>query len=211
MPGPGWKRAVRCPKLAAMPLSLLVGTVALSLVGHADSTRAVAKPSVVPPHAVDRNACRLRRRGPCAVRSCSCRQHCRRKISPSTVALSPGRRSCGAIWWRSDNSRSATRCAWATTEHPRVSFASRRGIRRAAITGHSRSRILTRRIERAPVRSGVSPGGDIMIHGLPARQAWVGAAHRDFDWTEGCIAVTNKEIDEIWSAVPVGTPILIKP
>jgi len=60
-------------------------------------------------------------------------------------------------------------------------------------------------------RRGVSPGGDIMIHGLPARQAWVGAAHRDFDWTEGCIAVTNQEIEEIWSAVPVGTPIHIKP
>jgi murein L,D-transpeptidase YafK len=58
---------------------------------------------------------------------------------------------------------------------------------------------------------GVSPGGDIMIHGLPKRQAWVGAAHRDFDWTEGCIAVTNAEIEEIWSAVPVGTPIHIKP
>jgi murein L,D-transpeptidase YafK len=58
---------------------------------------------------------------------------------------------------------------------------------------------------------GVSPGGDIMIHGLPDAQAWVGAAHRDFDWTEGCIAVTNQEIEEIWSAVPVGTPIQIKP
>ena len=58
---------------------------------------------------------------------------------------------------------------------------------------------------------GVSPGGDIMIHGLPKRQAWVGAAHRDFDWTEGCIAVTNAEIEEIFSAVPVGTPIHIKP
>ena len=50
-----------------------------------------------------------------------------------------------------------------------------------------------------------------MIHGLPARQAWVGPAHRDFDWTEGCIAVTNQEIEEIWGAVPVGTPIHIKP
>jgi murein L,D-transpeptidase YafK len=63
---------------------------------------------------------------------------------------------------------------------------------------------------RAPTL-GVSPGGNVMIHGLPARQAWVGAAHRDFDWTEGCIAVTSQEIDEIWSVVPVGTPILIKP
>ena len=58
---------------------------------------------------------------------------------------------------------------------------------------------------------GVSPGGDIMIHGLPKRQASVGASHRDFDWTEGCIAVTNAEIEEIWNAVPIGTPIHIKP
>ena len=58
---------------------------------------------------------------------------------------------------------------------------------------------------------GVSPGGDIMIHGLPKRQAWVGAAHRDYDWTEGCIAVTNAEIEEIFGAVPLGTPIHIKP
>jgi murein L,D-transpeptidase YafK len=58
---------------------------------------------------------------------------------------------------------------------------------------------------------GVSPGGDIMIHGLPKRQAWVGSGHREFDWTEGCIAVTNAEIEEIWSAVRFGTPIHIKP
>lgn len=58
---------------------------------------------------------------------------------------------------------------------------------------------------------GVSPGGDIMIHGLPDRYAAVGPAHREFDWTEGCIAVTNEEIEEIWAAVPVGTPIQIKP
>ena len=55
------------------------------------------------------------------------------------------------------------------------------------------------------------PGGDIMIHGLPAAYADVGDKHRLFDWTEGCIAVTNAEIDEIWRAVPPGSPILIKP
>ena len=58
---------------------------------------------------------------------------------------------------------------------------------------------------------GVSPGGDIMIHGLPNGQGSVGAAHRDFDWTEGCIAVTNEEIEEIWRVVRIGTPIEIKP
>ena len=57
----------------------------------------------------------------------------------------------------------------------------------------------------------VQPGGDIMIHGLPAAYAEIGAKHRLYDWTEGCIAVTNVEIDEIWRAVPPGSPILIKP
>jgi murein L,D-transpeptidase YafK len=60
-------------------------------------------------------------------------------------------------------------------------------------------------------RLGVEPGGDIMIHGLPAEQAAFGAAHRDYDWTNGCIAVTNKEIEELWNVIRDGTPIQIKP
>ena len=58
---------------------------------------------------------------------------------------------------------------------------------------------------------GRSPGGDIMIHGLPDEYADVGAAHREDDWTEGCIAVTNAEIEEIWRLVLVGSPIEIAP
>lgn len=60
-------------------------------------------------------------------------------------------------------------------------------------------------------RRGVAPGGDIMIHGLPDAFASVGALHRQQDWTEGCIAVTNDEIEEIWRAVPNGARILIRP
>ena len=58
---------------------------------------------------------------------------------------------------------------------------------------------------------GVNPGGEIEIHGLGAKYGWVGARHRETDWTEGCIAVTNEEIEEIWKLVPVGTPIEILP
>jgi murein L,D-transpeptidase YafK len=58
---------------------------------------------------------------------------------------------------------------------------------------------------------GVSPGGDIFIHGLPNGFGFVGAGHRLKDWTDGCIAVTNREIDEIWSAVSDGTPVEIRP
>jgi murein L,D-transpeptidase YafK len=58
---------------------------------------------------------------------------------------------------------------------------------------------------------GVSPGGDVEIHGLGAKYGWVGAAHRQMDWTDGCIAATNEEIDEIWPLVAFGTPVEIKP
>ena len=58
---------------------------------------------------------------------------------------------------------------------------------------------------------GVSPGGDIMIHGLPPAYASMGAAHAQYNWTEGCIAVTDKEIEEIYRAVPTGAPIDIEP
>ena len=58
---------------------------------------------------------------------------------------------------------------------------------------------------------GVNPGGDIMLHGLPKNYAWVGKAHTLHDWTDGCIAVTDEEMDEIWALVRVGTPIEIKP
>jgi murein L,D-transpeptidase YafK len=60
-------------------------------------------------------------------------------------------------------------------------------------------------------KMGVSAGGDIMIHGLAKPLQKLGAGHRLKDWTEGCIAVTNEEIDEIFRAVPVGSPIEIKP
>jgi len=60
-------------------------------------------------------------------------------------------------------------------------------------------------------RLGVSPGGAIMIHGLPNGLSWLGAAHRLYDWTQGCIAVTDSEMDEIWNLVPVGTPVEICP
>jgi len=58
---------------------------------------------------------------------------------------------------------------------------------------------------------GVASGGDIMIHGLPNGFGWLGSTHRTRDWTDGCIAVTNAEMDEIWKLVPDGTPIEIRP
>jgi murein L,D-transpeptidase YafK len=58
---------------------------------------------------------------------------------------------------------------------------------------------------------GVSPGGDVEIHGLGVKWGWIGAKHRLTDWTDGCIAVTNEEIDEIYPIVKVGTLVEIRP
>lgn len=58
---------------------------------------------------------------------------------------------------------------------------------------------------------GVPPGNSIAIHGLPKGLASLDKLHRKTDWTSGCIAVTNDEIEEIWHLVEDGTPIEIKP
>ncbi len=58
---------------------------------------------------------------------------------------------------------------------------------------------------------GVSPGGDIMIHGIKNGLGWVGDAHADSDWTKGCIAVTDEEIEELYQLVPDGTIVEIRP
>lgn len=58
---------------------------------------------------------------------------------------------------------------------------------------------------------GVSPGGDIMIHGIKNGFSWVGDLHTDVDWTKGCIAVTDEEIEEIDKLAPNGTIVEIRP
>jgi murein L,D-transpeptidase YafK len=58
---------------------------------------------------------------------------------------------------------------------------------------------------------GVDPGGEIMIHGIRNGLGWVGPLQRAVDWTKGCIAVTDPEMDEIWNLVPDGTKIEILP
>jgi murein L,D-transpeptidase YafK len=66
--------------------------------------------------------------------------------------------------------------------------------------------------DRANARKlGVSPGGDVEIHGLGAKWGFIGTKHRLTDWTDGCIAVTNDEIDEIYPLIKVGTQVEIRP
>ena len=58
---------------------------------------------------------------------------------------------------------------------------------------------------------GVAPGGNIMIHGIKNGLSWVGDGHTTVDWTQGCIAVTDAEIDEIARVAPNGTVVEIRP
>jgi murein L,D-transpeptidase YafK len=58
---------------------------------------------------------------------------------------------------------------------------------------------------------GVNAGFDIMIHGIRNGDGWIGAFHRMHDWTAGCIAITDEEIEELWRVTSDGTPIEIRP
>jgi murein L,D-transpeptidase YafK len=74
----------------------------------------------------------------------------------------------------------------------RISYPNREDRRRAAVAG-------------------VRPGGDIMIHGIPNGRSRMSPFHQRLDWTEGCIAVTDAEIEEIWRLVKLGTVVEIRP
>ena len=181
---------------SSMPLTLLIGTAALALLGTADSTRAVTRSATTPSTPT---------RGALVADSIVVDKGKRqltlyRQGAPvRTYLVALGQQPVGDKVRRGDM-RTPEGLFRIEARNPRSRYhrALRISYPDAAHAGRARA-------------LGVSPGGDIMIHGLPKRQAWVGARHRDFDWTEGCIAVTNAEIDEIWSAVPVGTPIHIKP
>ena len=63
----------------------------------------------------------------------------------------------------------------------------------------------------AAQRAKCNPGGDIFIHGLSNGYGWIGKAHTLHDWTLGCVAVTDQEIEEIWRLTPNKTTVEIKP
>ncbi len=85
---------------------------------------------------------------------------------------------------------------WVDRKNPRSSFHLSLGINYPNAQDIAKARAL-----------GVDPGGDIFIHGQPngARD------ESDPDWTAGCIAVKNPEMEQIFVSVPVGTPVTIRP
>ena len=60
-------------------------------------------------------------------------------------------------------------------------------------------------------QKGVSPGGQIMIHGQPNEPSYSAAFYRSNDWTDGCIAVSNSDMIDIWLMTPDNVPIEIRP
>jgi murein L,D-transpeptidase YafK len=65
--------------------------------------------------------------------------------------------------------------------------------------------------KRRAQKLGVALGGEIMIHGIQNGLGWVGSLQSYADWTDGCIGLTDLEIEEVWKIVPVGTPIELRP
>ena len=60
-------------------------------------------------------------------------------------------------------------------------------------------------------RLGKLAGGEVKIHGFRNKTGFIGKFHRWYDWTQGCIALTDEEIDELYKAVKIGAQIEIKP
>jgi len=58
---------------------------------------------------------------------------------------------------------------------------------------------------------GVEPGGQIMIHGQPNEPKYSESRYENWDWTDGCVAVSNSDMVDIWLMTEEGTPIEIKP
>ena len=58
---------------------------------------------------------------------------------------------------------------------------------------------------------GGASGGLIMVQGLPPYASFLGRFHRALDWTNGCIALSNPEMAQVFAAVPDGTPIELLP
>ena len=61
------------------------------------------------------------------------------------------------------------------------------------------------------LKRGVEPGGDIMIHGQKNGYGRLSFLVQRFNWTNGCIALSDRDMDTVWNAVKPGTPIEIKP
>jgi murein L,D-transpeptidase YafK len=96
---------------------------------------------------------------------------------------------------RSGDGRTPEGVYWIDRRNPRSEYFLSLGINYPNAADVARARAM-----------GVDPGGDIFIHGEPVRGAW----HRGKnDWTAGCIAVSNAEMEEIWSTVPTGTQVTI--
>ena len=58
---------------------------------------------------------------------------------------------------------------------------------------------------------GAKPGGQIMIHGQKNGLSWLSPVAQWFNWTDGCVGLSNEDMDAVWNAVDIGTPIQIYP
>lgn len=60
-------------------------------------------------------------------------------------------------------------------------------------------------------RRGVQPGGFVMIHGQKNGYGWASFLTQQFNWTNGCVALSDDHMETVWQAVAAGTPIEIRP
>jgi murein L,D-transpeptidase YafK len=86
-----------------------------------------------------------------------------------------------------------------------------RGLRERVVTAAQARAIREAHLARTAPPWNTRLGGAVGIHGAKNGWGFVGRLHRLFDWTNGCIAVADREIEELWDLVPLGTPVTITP
>ncbi len=116
-----------------------------------------------------------------------------------TYAISLGRQPVGAKEFEGDK-KTPEGIYFISSKNPKSGYHKNLGISYPDKNDIEKAKLL-----------GKATGGDVKIHGLRNGTGFIGRFHRWNDWTLGCIAVTNREIDELYNAVEIGTKIEIKP
>jgi murein L,D-transpeptidase YafK len=86
-----------------------------------------------------------------------------------------------------------------------------RALKQRRLTAAQARAIQAAHTERAQPPWTTPLGGAVGIHGIKRGWGFLGPLHRWFDWTNGCIAVADREIEELWDAAPLGTPVRVVP
>jgi murein L,D-transpeptidase YafK len=186
----------------------MVAVALLTLAGAQGRAASVAQPCPAP-------ALSIRKAARTLVLTCDGRPRARFRVSLGRSPLGPkqiegdGRTPEGDYYVCTRNERSSFR-RFLGLSYPGPVDAER-GLRERLISAAEAQEIVHAHAERRSPPWKTRLGGAVGIHGVKLGWGFVGRLHRLFDWTNGCIAIADDEIDELWDVVPLGTPVTVTP